>query len=539
MNRRKFLRNGSLASLSLSVLSGCANNSGTKADTETAAGSPAGKFELEEATIDELQQKMQAGTLTSVSITQLYLNRIKSIDAAGPKLNAVIEVNPDALQIAADLDAERKSGKLRGPLHGIPVLIKDNIDTHDKMQTTAGALALTGHIAPKDAFIVKKLREAGAVILGKTNLSEWANFRSSHSSSGWSSRGGQTKMPYLLTHNPCGSSSGSGTAASANLCAVAIGTETDGSVTCPSSVNGLTGLKPTVGLLSRSGIIPISHTQDTAGPMTRTVRDLAILLGALAGEDPADPITAESKGHIAADYTKFLDASALKGKRIGVEKKFQGDNHNLINCWNKAKAQLQKLGAEIVEIEYLDKINALGDSEFKVLKYEFKYGVNKYLSESGAPMKTLADVIAYNKANPDKALPYFNQDTLEACEKCTGLDTPEYKEALEKSHKGSRAIIDEVMKTHQLDAIAGLTMGPACAIDRWYGDRWGDVSLTSPAAMSGYPHITVPCGLVYDLPVGLSFFSEAYSEGKLISFAYSFEQAFGKRPVPTFKPSLD
>lgn len=539
MNRRNFLRNGSLASLSISVLSGCANPGAEQTPQEPKTAAPAASFALEEATINDLQQKMQSGTLTSAGITQLYLDRIKAIDAAGPKLNAVIEINPDALQIAADLDAERKNGKIRGPLHGIPVLIKDNIDTHDKMQTTAGALALSGNIAPQDAFIVKKLREAGAVILGKTNLSEWANFRSSHSSSGWSSRGGQTKMPYLLTHNPCGSSSGSGTAAAANLCTVAVGTETDGSVTCPSSVNGLTGLKPTVGLLSRAGIIPISHTQDTAGPMTRTVHDLAILLGAMAGADPADPITAESNGRIAPDYTKFLDANALKGKRLGVEKKFQGDNHNLINCWNTAKALLQKLGAEIIEIDYLDKINALGDSEFKVLKYEFKYGVNKYLAASKAPVKTLAEVIAYNKANPDKALPYFNQDTLEACEKCGGLDTPEYKEALEKSHKGSRAIIDAVMKAHQLDAITGLTMGPACAIDRWYGDRWGDVSLTSPAAMSGYPHITVPCGLVYDLPVGLSFFSEAYSEGKLISFAYAFEQAYGKRPVPTFKPSLD
>lgn len=539
MNRRNFLRNGSLASLSISVLSGCSNHPVDKGSQELPAAATSGSFELEEATIDDLQQKMQAGTLTSAVITQLYLNRIKSIDAAGPKLNAVIEINPDALQIAAALDTERKNGKVRGPLHGIPILIKDNINTHDKMQTTAGALALSGHIAPKDAFIVQKLRDAGAVILGKTNLSEWANFRSSHSSSGWSSRGGQTKMPYLLTHNPCGSSSGSGTATSANLCTVAVGTETDGSVTCPSSVNGLTGLKPTVGLLSRSGIIPISHTQDTAGPMTRTVRDLALLLGAMAGADPADPITAESNGRIAADYTKFLDASALKGKRLGVEKKFQGDNIQLLHCWNTAKALLQKLGAEIVEIDYLDKINALGDSEFKVLKYEFKYGVNKYLAENGAPMKTLADVIAYNKANPDKTLPYFNQDTLEASEKCSGLDTPEYKEALDKSHKGSRSIIDAVMKANRLDAITGLTMGPACAIDRWYGDRWGDVSLTSPAAMSGYPHITVPCGLVYDLPVGLSFFSEAYSEGKLISFAYAFEQAFGKRPVPAFKPSLD
>ncbi|MBZ5855967.1 amidase [Flavihumibacter profundi] len=538
MNRRNFLRNGSLAGLSLATLSMC--KSGPEVKNEAGqAGSQIENFKLEEASISELQQMMGSGALTAVTITQLYLDRIKAIDAAGPKLNSVIEVNPDALSIAAAMDAERKNGKVRGQLHGIPVLIKDNIGTNDKMQTTAGSLALAGHIAPKDAFIVRQLRQAGAVLLGKTNLSEWANFRSSHSSSGWSSRGGQTRNPYLLTHNPCGSSAGSGVATAANLCTVAVGTETDGSITCPSSVNGIVGLKPTVGLLSRSGIIPISHTQDTAGPMARTVKDAAILLGVLAGADPTDEKTAENAGKIPSDYTKFLDANALKGKRIGVEKKFQGDNLHMIECWNKAKALLIKQGAEIIEIEYLDKINALAQNELIVLKYEFKHGLNKYLASSGAKIKSLHEVIAYNNANAEKAMPYFTQDILESSDKLSGLETKEYLQSLAKSHIGSRNIIDEVIKKHQLDAISGLTMGPACSIDLWYGDRWGDVSLTTPAATSGYPHITVPCGLVYDLPVGLSFFSGAYTEPQLISLAYSFEQAFGKRPMPAFKHSIE
>ncbi|ULQ54190.1 amidase [Flavihumibacter fluvii] len=537
MDRRNFLRNSSLATLSLTGLTISSKLPATK--TFHDRNLSAADFDINETTIDDLQKKMQSGTLTATTITRLYLDRIKKIDASGPKLNSVIEVNPDALRIAAELDNERKNGRVRGPLHGIPVLIKDNINTADKMQTTAGALALEGNIAETDAFIVTRLRQAGAVILGKTNLSEWANFRSSKSCSGWSSRGLQTKNPYLLTHNPCGSSSGSGVAASANLCTVAVGTETDGSVTCPASVNGIVGMKPTVGLLSRTGIIPISHTQDTAGPMARTVRDLAILLGVLAGADPVDVVTAENAGKIAGDYSKFLDPGALKGKRIGVERKFQGDNHYLIALWNKNKTILSKLGAEVIEIDYIDKIDALGKSEFIVLKYEFKHGVNKYLSTSKAKPRNLQDVINFNKEHADKSLPYFNQDTLEACEKLGGLDSPEYLEALNKSFDGSREIINTVMLENKLDAITGLTMGPACSIDRWYGDRWGDVSLTSPAAASGYPHITVPCGQVYGLPVGLSFFGGAYTEPLLIGLAYSFEQATKNRIQPSFKQSFE
>jgi amidase len=406
------------------------------------------------------------------------------------------------------------------------------------MQTTAGALAMQGHVASTDAFLIKKLRDAGVVILGKTNLSEWANFRSSHSCSGWSSRGGQTKNPYVLDHNPCGSSSGSGAAVSANLCTVAVGTETDGSVTCPSSVNGIVGIKPTVGLVSRSGIIPISATQDTAGPMGRTVKDVAILLSAMTGVDSDDLVTKESDGKTHPDYTKFLDANALKGKRIGIEKKPQGDNQYLHALQQKAIDLLKQQGATVVEIEYLDKINKLGDSEFLVLQYEFRDGLNKYLSTANSNIKTLADVIAFNKNNEDKAMPYFKQETLESSDKKKGLDSKEYKDALHKSHIGSRQIIDDAIKQNKLDAICGLTMGPACSIDVMYGDRWGDVSLTMPAAIAGYPHISVPCGLVYELPVGLSFFGPAYSEDVLIGIAYAYEQASKSRVVPKFKKSF-
>jgi amidase len=495
-------------------------------------------FELNEENILSLQEKMAASKLSAEQITKLYLQRIEAIDKKGPLLNCVIEINPDALSTAKMMDEERKAGKIRGPLHGIPVLIKDNINTADKMQTTAGALAMQGHIAATDAFVARRLREAGAIILGKTNLSEWANFRSTHSCSGWSSRGGQTKNPYILDHNPCGSSSGSGAAVAANLCVVAVGTETDGSVTCPASVNGIVGIKPTVGLVSRSGIIPISATQDTAGPMGRSVKDVAILLSTMAGIDANDPVTRESDGKVHPDYTKFLDINGLKAKRIGIEKKPQGNNQYLHALQQKAIDLLKQQGAEVIEIEYLDKINKLGDSEFLVLEYEFKDGLNKYLSTANGNMKSLADVIAFNKKNEHKAMPYFKQETLESSEKKAGLDNKEYKDAYHKSHVESGQIIDEVIKQNKLDAICGLTMGPACSIDVMYGDRWGDVSLTTPAAIAGYPHISVPCGTAYELPVGFSFFGPAYTEDILISITYAFEQASKSRLPPKFKKSF-
>ena len=539
MKRRDFITTGTLATAGFtSLLAASCNSNPAKTTEPTTPPDTIPDFELNETSITELQEKMAAGTTSSVQITKLYLDRIDAIDKKGQFLNSVIELNPDAMNIAKAMDDERKAGKTRGPLHGIPVLVKDNIDTADKMQTTAGALAMAGHIATSDAFIIKKLREAGAVILGKTNLSEWANFRSNHSCSGWSSRGGQTKNPYILDHNPCGSSSGSGVAVAANLCVVAVGTETDGSVTCPASTNGIAGLKPTVGLLSRTGIIPISATQDTAGPMGRTVKDVAILLAALTGIDPADPVTKESEGKAHPDYTKFLDANGLKGKRIGIEKKPQGDNQYMHALQQKAVDLLKQQGAEVVEIEYLDKINKLGDAEFELMKYEFKDGVNKYLSAANAPMKSLKDVIEFNKKNEDKAMPYFKQETLESSEKKGDLNSKEYKGAFHKSHIESKAIIDDVIKKNQLDAICGLTMGPACSIDTIYGDRWGDVFLTMPAAVTGYPHISVPCGFVYELPVGFSFFGPAYSEPLLISVAYAYEQASKNRLLPKFKKAF-
>ena len=550
MKRRNFITSSSLAAAGLTTMlaASCTTSTSDKKNDPSPAESKddpiAIGFELNEITISELQDKMAKGEYSSEKITQLYLQRIAAIDKKGPALNAVIELNPDAMTIAKAMDEERKAGKIRGPLHGIPVLIKDNIDTADKMMTTAGSLALAGHIAAKDAFIVKKLREAGAVLLGKTNLSEWANFRSGKSCSGWSSRGGQTKNPYIIDHNPCGSSSGSGVAVAANLCTVAIGTETDGSITCPASVNGTVGIKPTVGLLSRSGIIPISHTQDTAGPLARTVKDAAILLGILAGIDKEDEKTMsavqagkENENRSVIDYTKFLDANGLKGKRIGIEKK-KYENQFLNKLLQKAVDLMKQQGAEIIELDYLDKFNALGDAEFAVMKYEFKYGLNKYLSTAGASVKTLKDIIAFNKTNEDKAMPTFKQETLEASEKMTGLDSKEYLQALEKSHEGSKKIIDSVLLENKLDALCGLTMGPACSIDTIYGDRWGDVFLTAPAAMSGYPHISVPGGMVYDLPVGLSFFSGAYKEGELISMAFAYEQVSKNRMLPGFKKAF-
>ena len=538
MKRRSFLTATTLATVGVATLlvEGCADVK-QKNTTNNEATDASDDFELDEATISDLSEKLASGKYTSEQLVNLYLNRIEAIDRNGHQLSAIIEVNPEAVSIAKQMDEERSKGKNRGPLHGIPVVIKDNIDTADKMQTTAGSLAMSGNIASKDAFIVKKLREAGAVIIGKSNLSEWANFRSTQSSSGWSSRGGQTKNPYILDHNPCGSSSGSGVAVAANLCVVAVGTETDGSIVCPASVNGIVGIKPTVGLVSRSGIIPISKTQDTAGPMARTVKDAALLLGVLAGIDPADAITSESEGKSFTDYTKFLDANALKGKRIGVERKPQGTNQFINALFDIALNQLKKSGATIIEIDYIDQINALGEAEYEVLQYEFKDGLNSYLSQANAKVQSLQEVIDFNKANEDKAMPYFKQELLESSNAKLSLTDTKYTEALAKSFNGSKKVLDTVFLENKLDAICGITMGPACSIDMIYGDRWG-YSLTSPAAASGYPHITVPAGKVYDLPVGLSFFGTAYSEPKLLGIAYSYEQATKNREKPGFKKAF-
>lgn len=540
MNRRKFLINTSVIGLSTTALAATsfslqAGEHNPNSDTE---GAIADDFQLNETTIDQLQKLMQEGKLTSKSITQMYLKRINDLDKKGPAINAIIELNPDAIKIAENLDLERKNGKVRGPMHGIPVLIKDNIDTGDQMMTTAGALAMVGNIAKEDAFIVKQLRAAGAVLLGKTNLSEWANFRSTRSTSGWSSRGGQTKMPYILDRNPSGSSAGTGAAVSANFCVIGIGTETDGSITSPASINGLVGIKPTVGLISRTGIIPISATQDTAGPMGRTVKDVAIFLGILAGIDPKDPITSESKGKAIKDYTVGLDANYLKGKRIGVERStFTRRNEDVVSLFKTTIELLKTQGAIIIEVDLNSKVNAAtGNSETDVLQFEFKDGLNKYLATSNAKVKTLADIIAFNNANIKTAMPYFKQETLIASNEREGLDSKAYQEAVQKSTK-SRGIINDMMKENTLDALCGVSNGPSSCIDNINGDYGTGFSFSGPAATAGYPHITLPMGMIHELPVGISFVAGPYQEAEIIKLAYAFEQATKQRRAPKFIPT--
>jgi len=476
---------------------------------------------LNEATITELQERMSSGKLTSEEITQKYLDRIEQVNMKGPELRAVIEVNPDALKIATEMDSERKSGKVRGSLHGIPILIKDNIDTGDKMQTTAGSLALVGASAPDDAIIVSKLREAGAVLLGKTNLSEWANFRSSHSSSGWSGRGGQVRNPYCTDRSPCGSSSGTGAAVSANLCAIGIGTETDGSIVCPSGINGIVGIKPTVGLWSSDGIIPISHSQDTAGPMARTVSDAAILLGVLSEKNQ--------------DYTKALEVNGLKNARIGIASDFFGFHSGVEKLMAEAFQTLKNAGAIIVENLKFEKQAEWSKLEWQVLVSEFKADLNVYLkSRTGLKVKSLADLIEFNKTNSEKEMRWFAQEIFEEAEKTKGLEDPVYLDALSKVHELTRKNgIDFLMDKHQLDALIAPTNGPSWTIDLVNGDHFGGGS-SEPAAISGYPNITVPSGFVQGLPVGISFFGRAWSEPTLIKLAYAYEQATKHRKTPGF-----
>jgi amidase len=537
-NRRDFLRYGALGgalALSNPIAIWSAENSAAR-KSETAIK----PFELEEMTIAELQAAMKSGKWTARSIAQRYLSRIESISRQGPAVNAIIELNPDALAIADALDKERKAKKVRSSLHGIPVLIKDNIDTADRMTTTAGSLALAGSTPLKDAFIVQRLRAAGAVILGKTNLSEWANIRSSHSSSGWSGRGGQTKNPYVLDRNPCGSSSGSGVAIAANLAAVAIGTETDGSIVCPSSANSLVGIKPTLGLVSRSGIIPIAHSQDTAGPMARTVTDAAILLGALAGIDTADAITNESSGKSFTDYTQFLDANGLKGARIGVPRKYFGFNDQVDNLINASIAEMKRLGAVIVDPAEIETTGKFDDTELEVLLYELKADLNKYLESLGprAPVRSLKEIIEFNEKNSDKEMPYFGQDLFIKAEAKGPLTSKEYVDALAKNQRLSRIEgIDAVMTKNKLDAMVAPTGGPAWPTDLLNGDHFTG-GYSSPSAVAGYPHITVPAGYLRGLPVGISFFGQAYSEPVLIKLAFAFEQATKFRRPPQFLPTV-
>jgi len=509
MDRRSFLRRTAIGSAALAA--GCASPS--------PKGPP---LDLEEATLADLRQALKDGRETAASLTQRYLQRIADLDKDGPALNAVIELNPDALGIARDLDRE----PARGPLHGIPVLIKDNIDTHDRMTTTAGSLALEGSIAPRDSAVARKLREAGAVILGKTNLSEWANFRASPSTSGWSGRGGLTKNPYALDRNPSGSSSGSAVAVSAGLCAVAVGTETDGSIVSPSSLCGIVGIKPTVGLIGGAGIIPISHTQDTAGPMARTVADAATLLGALAEERH--------------DYASSLDAEGLFGARIGVARKFFRAGSIPDRLMDAAIEAMQQRGAVVVDPADLPTHGTFGGAEYEVLLYEFKTDLNAYLSGLGpqAPVHTLQEVIEFNEKHKAREMPFFGQETLVRAQAKGPLTEKAYLDALDKCRRLSRNEgIDALMIQHRLDAIVAPTTGPAAKTDLVHGDR-GVGGSSGPAAAAGYPSVTLPMGEAFGLPMGISFFGRAWSEPVLIRLAYAFEQATKARRAPRFLPTV-
>jgi amidase len=541
IDRRDFLRAGALAALATTVdVSPGEGRPGTPSTSAASHSVQQSAFELEEATIASLQDDMQSGRYSARSITQLYLERIGAIDKRGPAINAVIEQNPDAMKIAEERDAERKAGRVRGPLHGIPVLIKDNIDTADRMRTSAGSLALAESIAPRDAFIAARLREAGAVILGKTNLSEWANFRSTHSTSGWSGRGGQTRNPYVLDRNPCGSSSGTGASISASLAAVGVGTETDGSIVCPSSANGLVGIKPTLGLVSRSGIIPIAHSQDTAGPMARTVTDAAALLAVLSGVDPRDPATAGARGKVVTTYANVLNPAGLRGARIGVARNSFGFSTAVDGIMEEAIAAMKSAGAVIVDPANIVTDGKYGDAEGEVLNFEFKADLNAYLAALGpsAPHKTLADLIAFNEQNKDREMPWFGQEQFIMAQKKGPLTSPAYKAARAKCLRMSRTEgIDATLTKHRLTAIIAPTGGPAWPIDLLNGDHFTGGS-SSAAAVSGYPSVTVPAGFIHGLPVGISFIGGQWSDGALIGLAYAFEQATKVRRPPRFEPTV-
>jgi amidase len=552
-SRRNFLREllGSGASATLAAAAYPAFGA-ARIDPRTSDTAPANTpvqnfephFELDEITIDDLQKAFQSGQHSSRSVTEKYLARIYEIDKSGPTLNAIIELNPDALQIADALDQERKSKGPRGPLHGVPVLIKDNIDTGDRMHTTAGSLALMDSHPSNDAFVAAQLRKAGAVILGKTNLSEWANIRSSHSTSGWSGRGGLTRNPYALDRNPCGSSSGTGAAVSASFCVAGVGTETDGSIVCPSSANGLAGLKPTVGLISRTGIIPISHTQDTSGPMARTVRDLAILLSAMAGPDAEDSATADARGQVHPDYTNFLDPAGLKGARLGVVRKYFGFSDAVDALMEKLLSDMKLAGAEIVDPADIPTIGKFDETETTVFYYELKNDLAAYLGRrSGASSKTsiksLKDVIDFNERNRGREMPYFGQDFFLKSEQKGPLTSKEYLDALALNRQLSRAEgIDFIMDKFKLDALVAPTGGPAWLTDLVNGDHAPGGS-SSAAAVAGYPNINVTAGYLWGLPVGISFFGRAWSEPTLLKIAYSFEQLTKARQKPRFLSTVD
>lgn len=539
MNRRELIHASVAGGLVVA-----AGTAGIPVPARGAAAAPRGvpSFELEEATLSQLQRAMNEGRHTAWSLCEAYLERIESVERGAPGLASVIEVNPDALAIAEALDRERKARGPRGPLHGIPVLIKDNIATEDRMETTAGSLALVGARVQRDAFVAQRLRAAGAVILGKTNLSEWANFRSTRSSSGWSGRGGQCRNPYALDRSPCGSSSGTGAAVSASLSAVGVGTETDGSIVCPSATNSLVGVKPTVGLVSRAGIVPISHSQDTAGPMARTVADAAVLLGAMTGVDPRDEATVASRGRTATDYTRFLAADGLKGARIGVARtRFFGYSPDADRLVEAAIDTMRRLGAVIVDPADIPHAADLDEPEFEVLLYEFKADLDAYLADlaPGAPVRSLADVVAFDDRHADREMPYFGQETMLMAQKKGPLSDEAYRKAWETCRRLSRKEgIDAAFANHSLDAIVAPTGGPAWPIDLVNGDHFLGSSST-PAAVSGYPSVTVPVGYAFGLPVGMSFIGRAWAEGTLLRLAYAYEQATKLRTPPRFLPTAD
>lgn len=531
ISRREALRTTVLGTMT-AVLGGKLAASAMQVDAQSGTAKPSA---FDEATITDLQTRMKSGEISAESLAQAYLDRINEIDKSGHGLNSIIEVNPDAIAIARSLDKERKEKGPRGAMHGIPVLIKDNIDTADNMQTTAGSLALLGSRPAQDSAVARKLRKAGAVILGKTNLSEWANIRSSHSTSGWSGRGGLTKNPYSLDRNPCGSSSGSGAATSANLCTVAVGSETDGSIVCPSSANGIVGIKPTLGLISRAGIIPIAHSQDTAGPMARTVRDAATLLSALAGTDPRDPATADANTKLQKDYTQFLDPNGLKGARLGIARKYFGFNDAVDALMNRLIDDMKSAGAVIVDPADLETHGKFDDTELVVLMYELKNDLNAYLAaRPNAQVKTLADVIAFNEKNSAREMPYFAQDLFLKAQEKGPLTDKEYIAALAANHSLSREKgIDAVMDKFHLDAMVAPTGGPAWITDLVNGDHAVGGS-SNAAAVAGYPNINVPAGFIFGLPVGISFFGRAWSEPALLKIAYGFEQLVKARKPPQF-----
>ena len=540
MDRRAFLKTTAAGGAGMTANLACAPP-GAETPSDTGAQGEIPPFEFDEITADDLQRMMESGEHTARSITEAYLGRLDALDRQGPELRSMIEINPDALAIADELDAERQANGPRGPLHGIPVALKDNLDTHDRMTTTAGSLALEGSIPPQDSFVAERLRAAGAILLGKLNMSEWAYFRGERATSGWSARGGQCKNPYALDRNPCGSSSGSGTAASANLCALTVGTETGGSIMCPSSSNGIVGIKPTVGLWSRSGIIPISHSQDTAGPMTRTVRDAAILLGGAVGVDPRDEATSASEGNSHTDYAQFCDPAGLEGARIGVARSFTGFDPRVTALFDDAIQAMADAGAVVVDPANLPEAAWNDELPLLLLEYEFKADLNAYLATLGpdAPVRTLAEIIEFNEANAELEMPHFGQERMIASEARGPLTDEAYLNAKRTIQRANREDgIDALMDEHQLDAIVAPTRDLPWVTDHIKGDRLDGGSSAGPAAIAGYPDISVPMGFVSGLPAGVSFFGRAWSEPVLIRIAYAYEQATQQRRAPTFVPTL-